>query len=124
MKVLVCGGRNFTNWLSVHNELRPYLIKSEINDGDHSTYTLEIISGMARGADTIAAKYAEQYNLRLHKFPANWDKYGKAAGSIRNQQMIDECYPDLVLAFPGGRGTADMIKRAKFNNIKVKEVTI
>jgi len=53
---------------------------------------------------------------------AKWSKHGRAAGPIRNQEMIDECKPDLVVAFPGGRGTADMVRRAKAAGIRVIEV--
>ena len=52
-------------------------------------------------------------------FPAEWDKYGVSAGPIRNQKMIDEGKPDLVFAFPGGRGTTDMIRRAAVAGIRV-----
>ena len=125
MKILVCGGRGFNDWLSVHKILHPYLNGSKVvNDGDHTSYTLEIISGMAKGADQIAAKYAKQYGLKLHKYHADWGKYGKKAGPIRNQQMLDEGKPDLVIAFPGKAGTRDIIMRSKRNKIKVLEVTV
>jgi predicted Rossmann-fold nucleotide-binding protein len=55
-------------------------------------------------------------------FPANWPKHGKGAGFIRNQQMLNEGKPDLMIAFPGGKGTADMIEKAIKAGIKVIEV--
>lgn len=55
-------------------------------------------------------------------YPANWSKYKKKAGPIRNQQMLDEGKPDLVVAFSGGTGTADMVHRAKVANVKVIEI--
>ena len=55
----------------------------------------------------------------VEEYPADWKKYGKSAGPLRNQRMIDEGKPDLVVAFPGGVGTADMISRAKAYNISV-----
>lgn len=109
MKVLVCGGRDF-------------------NDVDKLYYTLApididiIISGHARGADQLGEMFAHQYNIPVEVYPANWDIHGKRAGFIRNQQMLDEGKPDLVIAFPGGVGTADMVRRAKAAGVEVIEV--
>lgn len=55
------------------------------------------------------------------EFPADWDKYGKRAGYLRNVQMLDEGKPDLVVAFPGGKGTAMMVKLAKERGVRVIE---
>jgi hypothetical protein len=55
-------------------------------------------------------------------FPAQWDRYGEAAGPIRNAWMLEFGKPDLVVAFPGGRGTADMISKARKAGIEVCEV--
>lgn len=112
MRVLVCGGRDYTDKAFLWNLL----------DGLGPPEVSEIISGMAPGADSFAAEWAERFGFRLHKFPADWKTHGRAAGPIRNQQMIDEGRPDLVVAFPGGKGTADMIRRAKKSNIKVIEI--
>lgn len=83
---------------------------------------LEIISGMAPGADTLAVEFAKHFKLKLHEFPADWHKYKKGAGSIRNQQMIDQGKPQLGVAFPGSTGTADMTNRLKFEGITVREI--
>ena len=58
-------------------------------------------------------------NIPVERFPADWSEYGKAAGAIRNQQMLDEGTPDLVVAFPGGNGTLDMVRRSQRAGIKV-----
>jgi hypothetical protein len=73
----------------------------------------EIVSGGAKGVDSQAAEFAKANNFKLTVFPAEWGKYGKAAGIIRNQQIID--YADKVIAFPsrGSKGTLDSINRAK-----------
>ena len=63
--------------------------------------------------DTHALDWAVVNWVRHVVYEAQWDKYGKAAGAIRNQQMLDEGKPELVVAFPGGRGTEDMVNRAK-----------
>lgn len=108
-RVLVCGGRGYTDRAALWSIL----------DGLGPPEVSEIISGMAPGADTFAAEWAERFGFPLLKFHADWAKHGRAAGPIRNQRMIDEGKPDLVVAFPGGRGTADMVRRAKAAGIPV-----
>jgi hypothetical protein len=81
-----------------------------------------IIQGGADGADECARIYAGAYSVECITFAADWKKHGKAAGPIRNQKMIDEGKPECVLAFPGGRGTADMVRRAMASGIHVIEV--
>lgn len=80
-----------------------------------------IVHGAARGADTIARLVAEDLGLATEAHPADWKKHGKAAGPIRNQEMLDSGI-DLVIAFPGGNGTADMVKRARQAGVEVVEV--
>lgn len=74
-----------------------------------------IIEGEARGADTLARKYAEEHGIHVAPFPAQWDTHGKAAGPIRNAQMLREGQPELVIAFrgPNNRGTQNMIDQAR-----------
>lgn len=112
MKALVCGGRDYSDKLALWHTL----------DCAGPPHISAIISGMARGADSLAAEWAINAKLKLYAFPADWNKHGKAAGAIRNQQMLDEGKPDVVIAFPGGRGTADMVSRAKAQGFKVIEV--
>jgi len=108
-KILVCGGRNYTN------KDRVYTILDRI----HKYYSdICIVQGGAMGADYIAKSWAIDNNIKQHEFKANWNQYGKGAGAIRNQQML-EFDPDLVVAFAGGSGTADMINRSKNAGIKV-----
>lgn len=111
MRILVCGGRDYDNWPELQSALNKY-----------GASTNTIISGGAKGADFLARVYAKYYNQEYKEFPANWAKYGKAAGHIRNQQMIDEGEPDIVIAFKGGNGTKDMIKRARAHEIEVIEI--
>ncbi len=120
MKVLVCGGREYNDRKFMFDTLMEYWNASrEIIPFDKNIYHLEIISGMAPGADAFGAEFAKHMRLKLHEFPADWKSHGRAAGPIRNQKMVDEGKPDLVIAFPGGRGTADMIRRAESANIPV-----
>ena len=79
----------------------------------------EVVSGCAKGADTFGEEWADDQRLPVKKFPAEWDKYGRAAGPIRNKQMAE--YSDQLIAFlyPNSRGTANMINQAKKLGLKV-----
>lgn len=79
---------------------------------------------MAKGADELGFDWAISRGVVTERYRADWDKFGKSAGPIRNQQMLTKGVPDLVIAFPGGVGTADMINRAEKAGIPVKRVTI
>lgn len=128
LRVLVCGGRDYGH---INNAIEKdtKLFKERLNQWDKGMAVLDsldknnlvIISGAARGADTIAIVWAEHHNIELLKFPAKWEEYGKYAGFVRNTDMLEEGEPTLVIAFPGGSGTRNMIKQARTCNIKVKE---
>ena len=107
MRILVCGGRDFNDYKWLKQVLDGYL--KTAND------PIFIVSGMARGADALAALWASENSeqVNLMGFHADWATQVKAAGPIRNQQMLTEGKPDLVIAFPGGKGTADMIRRSE-----------
>jgi PP-loop superfamily ATP-utilizing enzyme len=113
MKVLVCGGRDWSDTKKTYDTL----------DKINKEYGIDvIIEGDARGADRMAGYWARKNRIDLKLYPADWDKYGKAAGYIRNQQMLDEGKPDLVVAFPGGKGTAMMVDIARKAGVHVIEV--
>lgn len=115
MRILVCGGRDFDRYGYMSVKLWDILDTLETDD-------ITFIQGGAKGADFLARAFSVTEEFPYEEYPADWKKYGKGAGHIRNQQMIDEGKPDLVVAFPGGRGTADMVKRAKDAGIKVEEI--
>lgn len=108
-RVLVCGGRDFTEWVKVWFQLKD-LPKDTI-----------IVHGGARGADALAEKEAQGLGLTTEVYPADWENDGRAAGPIRNQRMLDTGI-DLVIAFAGGNGTADMVRRARKAGVEVKEI--
>lgn len=112
MILLVCGGRDYAN----EEELFGVLDAVHRDPG-----ITEIIQGGAKGADTLAFKYARHRGIMCTTFRAEWGRDGKAAGPIRNQRMLDEGKPDFVLAFPGGVGTADMVRRAKKAGVETFE---
>ena len=110
LKVLVCGGRDFN---------KPSLLRNYL-DYYHAKWIIDVvIQGGATGADYVAKVWAEDNNVINEEYPANWTKYDRAAGHIRNKQMLDEGHPSVVIATVGGVGTANMIKQAKQRGIKV-----
>ncbi len=113
MKLAIVGSRNFTDYKRFSQIIGK--IKGQI--------TL-IVSGGARGADTLAERYAKEKAIPYLIFPANWDKYGKQAGPLRNQDIVDNA--DTMVAFlaPESRGTKDSIKKAQAKRIPVHIVNI
>lgn len=113
--VLVCGGRDYSDQISMWQVLEA--LHKEFN------FT-RLIHGAARGADRLSGEWARQAGVPVTTFLADWAKHGKRAGPIRNQQMLTEGKPYMVVAFPGGVGTADMVRRSKAAGLNVVEVEI
>lgn len=111
---LICGGRNFIDE-RIFNGAMGDLIRMK-------GCPRKIIHGAAPGADTLADQWADRMAISRHRFPAQWDKHGRAAGPIRNQTMLDKGRPHFVVAFPGGSGTADMVRRAREAGLRMVEV--
>lgn len=109
LRVLVCGGRDYDDRDRVYAEL----------DALRPSF---VMAGDATGADRLATLWVVSRRVDHEFFFARWKTRGKAAGPIRNQRMLDEGKPDLVLAFPGGRGTADMVARARKAGVEVREI--
>lgn len=103
MRVLVCGGRDYNNLVEFYTVM------------DSFTDIELLIHGAADGADAAAEWYGRHLDIAISRFPADWKKHKLAAGPIRNQKMLDEGKPDLVVAFPtpSSRGTWDMVRRAQ-----------
>lgn len=112
-KVLVCGGRDFRDTA---------LFDRQMCELDNYVCIGEIIHGGANGADTMAGCWGDKHNIPVTVYAANWSLHGRAAGPRRNEKMLYEGKPDYVIAFPGGRGTAHMVKIAKAAGVKVFEV--
>lgn len=110
VKVLVCVGRDFFQKIKFKNNLDEFMKMLS----DRGEQAVEIVHGGAKGADSFAGLYAESRNLINTECKADWDKYGRAAGPVRNQEMIDFHSPDYCIAFWDGvsRGTLDMITRS------------
>lgn len=128
MRILVCGGRNFHDKDLLFNVLYDLCERggwqTEKDEYGNWLPTVTIINGKAKGADLLSSDWAIINWCPLEEYPADWNKYGKRAGYIRNQQMLDEGKPDLVVAFPGGKGTAMMVDIAKKAGVEVIEVGV
>ena len=110
MRVLICGGRDFLKW---------HYLEGALDIIAAGTPITCVISGGAKGADTLAEYWAYQRGIQREIYQADWTQYGKAAGAIRNSRMLKEGKPELVIAFPGGKGTANMIEQATAANIPI-----
>jgi len=113
MKVLVCGGRRFSDINLLNNTLNTF----------RSSISVLISNGNARGADQLGEQWAKTNGVEIDRYPAQWNIYGKSADFQRNEQMIREGKPNVVIAFRGGAGTAHMVRTAKAANIKVWEIS-
>lgn len=104
MRILICGDRNWHDGVAIREILAKFLPDV-------------VIEGEARGADTFARLSAESMGITVEKYPADWNTYGKAAGPIRNSQMLREGKPDVIVGFhynvSESKGTRDMLTRAK-----------
>lgn len=115
MRVLIYGGRDFVG-RDHHLDLLDYVL------ADWDSGEITVISGCAKGADEFGERWAESWGHPVDRFPADWEQHGKAAGMIRNQQMLDSGV-DYAVQFPGGKGTADMRRRLDKAGVKVWDVS-
>lgn len=111
-RVIVCGGRDYTDQDAIRERLE--VLRADYPDAI-------VIHGGAPGADSWAGHIAGRLGLDVEVYPANWKKYGRAAGPIRNREMLDSG-ADLVIAFPGGVGTQNMITQAGLMGVPVLRV--
>jgi hypothetical protein len=124
VRLLVCGGRDYSDYTKVYTEIARALdwVSSgdEPNDSWLPPKDTVIISGGATGADSIAVDWAVIHWVPREVYKADWERHGKAAGPIRNKRMLVEGKPDMVLAFPGGPGTANMVDQALKAGVPVR----
>ena len=120
MRILVTGSRHYSDYDYFSKMMNQFCFRPGF-------VTDTIIHGAAQGVDTMAGRWVRETNsMRNHdpviteiEEPAKWRGHGKAAGPIRNKLMLDKHKPDVVLAFPGGKGTANMTKLAKWYGVPV-----
>lgn len=115
MKLAIIGGRDFTDYNRLMSAIEDFF-----PDSGGVSRISEIVSGGARGADSLGARYARECGLKLTEFIPDWDRHGKRAGFIRNQDIIENC--DCVLAFWDGKskGTGNSLSIAK----RLKKTTL
>jgi len=125
MRILVCGGRDRNpaivwHWLEMHATEE---CADALGRAQHVLIT-HIIHGGAHGADAGAEQWALASAIPVTCFRADWEQYGRQAGPLRNARMLAEGRPDAVIAFPGGAGTADMVRKARAAGLPVVEARI
>lgn len=115
-KVIIAGGREFSDYALLCESCDKFLCQK------HQTHDIVVISGTARGADILGERYAHERGYAVEKYPADWNRDGKAAGPIRNAQMAKVA--DTLIAFWDGqsKGTANMIDQAKTRGLSIKIV--
>lgn len=116
-KVLVCGSRGWHDPVPMNALLAGLAFTADAN-GEKLT----VIHGDAPGADRLADRLARQWGATVIREPAEWDLYGRSAGPIRNQKMLNDHTPDVVYAFRSSgksSGTDDMVNRAKAHSVPV-----
>ena len=123
MKVLVTGSRLWRADSTIQKS-KIYKVLDELHRDQ--PITLLITGAEPLGADRCAGDWAHKMGVPLAEYPAEWNRYGKSAGPLRNQWMLDFSAPDLVVAFPAdaGRGTQDMMRRAEAAGVPVKVVNL
>lgn len=125
VSAIICGGRDYTDRKNAFHRL-DYKFGSLIEDGA----VVEVIQGGAKGADTLAGQWADERELAHTKVPANWNKYGKRAGFIRNSEMAEKLQARkdqtgaraMVIGMPGGTGTKMMLQIAYEQGFEVSRI--
>lgn len=131
-RVLVCGGRNYgkrwdgAEWVEDKGQVNRLwkVLDKALEAATLAGRTFTLVHGGASGADSLAGLWASMRKERVtvRVYEADWKTHGRAAGPIRNKQMLDEGKPNAVIAFPGGAGTANMIQQGKRVGVPIYEV--
>lgn len=117
--ILVAGGRDFTDIDMA--EFAMAAAMRHLTTADPSR-GFKFIQGGAKGADFLCKCLALKYGYDVDEYPADWNTHGRAAGHIRNQQMLDEGRPNVAIILPGGRGTDDMFTKASAAGLHVYDL--
>jgi hypothetical protein len=121
--VLVCGGRRYNDNQKLVNALFGLHLQRPIGILVHGDAgEVDVTGRVLCGADKLAGRWARLFGVKVKAYPADWDTHGRSAGPIRNSQMLAQERPDVVVALPGGSGTADLVTKARKAGIEVIEV--
>jgi len=117
MEIIIAGSRSFTDYSFLKRKLTHLFSR-------YNPHDIIIVSGTARGADQLGERYAAEHGMRVTRFPADWDRYGKSAGYKRNAAMAQ--FADGLVAFWDGRsrGTGHMIDLAREHGLRVRVVKV
>ena len=115
MRLLICGSRHWSDYSTIL--LKMFAITFLVHSDD-----VVVIDGAARGADEMGHRAGVHMGFETLRFPADWVRYGRSAGPVRNRQMLISGAVDYVLAFPlrGSIGTWDMIRKARKRGVEVE----
>lgn len=115
-KIIIAGGRDFMDYNLLKEKTNKILQEKKV------THKIVIISGCARGADTLGLRYASENAFDVEEYPADWNKYGKKAGYVRNVEMAENA--DALIAFWDGKskGTKHMIDIATERNLPIRVI--
>lgn len=119
--LLVCGGRNYEDEAVFDYIMDGFLTALQM---EAPGMQLIVVHGGAPGADRLADQWAKYHSIPVIAYHAEWEKHGRAAGMIRNSEMLKKWRPHLVVSFPGGRGTAHMVSIARKAGVHVHEVKV
>ena len=111
---IICGGRGFADAEMFNSAMGDLIRLRGVPE--------VVVQGGAQGADAMARQWGERYAIDIITVSADWGQHGRAAGPIRNQYMLAKHKPAMVVAFPGGKGTADMVRRSRKAKIDVAEI--
>ena len=114
VRVALVGGRDVEDFAFVLDRFEEVLLK----EGLHK-YQVEIVSGGAKGVDSIAKRIASLYGIAFKEFPAEWDRYGKKAGPIRNSKIVENADVVVAIPSPSSKGTWDTVRKAEKRGLKV-----
>jgi len=120
-RYLICGRREDADEALVQTALSAIILHPQDAVVIHGNARAR--KGHGESYDRLAGKWAQAHGAQVITETADWDLHGRAAGPIRNATMLKKHDPDVVVAFPGGRGTRDMIARARRAKVVVIEVT-
>jgi hypothetical protein len=117
MKLIIAGSRDFNNYELLETRVLSFIKKYRQDDEP-----VEIISGGARGADKLGEKFADRFGLTKHLMPAEWNKYGKAAGFRRNKEMANIATHCILFWDGQSKGTKNMYSLAVGKNLVLEQV--
>lgn len=120
-RVIIAGGRDFAvNPAEREDNTLLYSTMDKLLRNKRRSHRIVIICGMVKGADLAGARYAKDRDYHIRYFPAEWERYGKKAGVLRNEEMAKNA--DALVAFWDGQspGTKNMIETAQRYGLQIR----